>query len=192
MDRLAGRRGVRSGTEASLDRLGLDAVDLLYVHRPRGDYDPETTLPALHAVHEAGLARAVGVSNFEPADVERARELLDAPIAAHQVEFHPHYRVGALLDDAREHGYPIVACSPLIGGAAAEDPTIAGIADARGVSPAAVCIAWALSFDPVVVIPRASSRAHLRANLTARELELTDEEIERISAIDREEQLYPE
>ena len=183
---------VRPGTEASLDRLGLDAVDLLYVHRPRGDYDPETTLPALDEIHDAGLARHVGISNFEPDQLERARDILDAPIAAHQVEFHPYFGDRRLLADAREHDYPLVAYSPLVGGQVFEDSVLTDIADAHQTSPAAVSIAWLLAKDNVVTIPKASSREHLRANLEARHLELDDEEIARIDAIDRETELYPE
>ncbi|MFC7138391.1 aldo/keto reductase [Halosimplex aquaticum] len=183
---------VRPGTEASLERLGLDAVDLLYVHRPRGDYDPEATLPALDAVREAGLARHVGLSNFEPAQLDRAREVLDSPVAAHQVEFHPYYGDRELLADAQTHDYPLVAYSPLIGGDAFDDPVLTDVAEKHDTSPAAVSIAWALSHDNVVTIPKASSPAHLEANYAARRLTLDPEDIERIDAIDRERELFPE
>ena len=191
IDSLAGG-DVRPGTEASLDRLGLDSVDLLYVHRPRGDYDPESTLPAVDAVHDAGLATHVGLSNFEPDQLERARELLDAPIAAHQVEFHPYFGDPDLLADAQEHDYPLVAYSPLIGGDAFDDSVLTDIAEGHDTSPAAVSIAWVLAHENVVTIPKASSREHLRANLEAQHLNLSDEEVARIDAIDRERELYPE
>ena len=186
-----GSTAVRPATAASLDRLGLDAVDLLYVHRPRGGYDPETTLPAVEAVREAGLADHVGLSNFEPAQLAVARDHLDT-IAAHQVEFHPLFWRESLLADAQEHGYPLVAYSPLAGGRVFEEPTIVDIADRHDTSPAAVSIAWVTSYDSVVTIPKASSRPHLRANLAAADLELTDAEIARIEAIEREEELFPE
>ncbi|MFC7075757.1 aldo/keto reductase [Haloarcula halophila] len=191
VDRLAGD-DVRRGTEASLDRLGLDAVDLLYVHRPRGDYEPGGTLPALDAVREDGLATHVGLSNFEPEQLATAREHLDAPIAAHQVEFHPFFSRRELLADAQTHGYPLVAYSPLAGGAVFDDPTITDIAATHDTTPAAVSIAWVLAHDNVVTIPKASSREHLRANREAAELDLDESEIERIDAIDREQELYPE
>ncbi|MEZ3117511.1 aldo/keto reductase [Halobaculum sp. MBLA0147] len=182
---------VRPSTERSLDRLELDAVDLLYVHRPRGEYDPETTLPAVEAVRRAGLTAAVGLSNFDPDQLAVAHDHLDE-IAAHQVEFHPYWGDERLLADAREHGYPIVAYSPLAGGEVLSDPVIREIADTRDTSPAAVSIAWVCSHDPVVTIPKASSPAHLRANLAAAELELSDAEIERIDGIEREVELFPE
>ena len=191
IDRL-GANDVRPATEASLDRLGLDAVDLLYVHRPRGAYDPETTLSAIDAVREAGLARHVCLSNFTPAQLATAREHLDSPIAAHQVEFHPYFWQQSLLDDARRHGYPLVAYSPLAGGLVFEDPTIRTIAERHQTTPAAVAIAWATSYDGVVTIPKASSRAHLDANLAAADLELSPADIAAIEAIDRETELFPE
>mgnify|MGYP000002916064 FL=1 len=186
-----GATAVRPSTEASLDRLGLDAVDLLYVHRPRGDYDPETTLPAVEAVREAGLTDHVGLSNFEPDQLAVARDYLDG-IAAHQVEFHPLFWRESLLADAQKHGYPLVAYSPLAGGRVFEEPTIVDIADQHDTSPAAVSIAWVTSYDNVVTIPKASSRPHLEANLAAADLELTDAEIARIEAIEREKELFPE
>jgi len=190
IDALAGS-AVRPGTEASLDRLGLDAVDLLYVHRPRGDYDPETTLPAIEAVREAGLTEHVGLSNFEPDQLAVARDHLDG-IAAHQVEFHPLFWREALLADAQKYGYPLVAYSPLAGGRVSAVPTIVDIADQHDTTPAAVSIAWVTSYDTVVTIPKASSRPHLEANLAAADLQLSDAEIERIEAIEREEELFPE
>ena len=191
VDSLAGA-DVRAGTEASLDRLGLDSVDLLYVHRPRGDYEPGGTLPALDAVREAGLAEHVGLSNFAPDQLRRAREVLESPIAAHQVELHPYYGDRELLADAQEHDYSLVAYSPLIGGEASDDSVLSGIAAKHDTSPAAVSIAWLLSYENVVTIPKASTRDHLRANFEARRLDLDGEDIERIDDIDREEELYPE
>ncbi|NHX40712.1 MULTISPECIES: aldo/keto reductase [Haloarcula] len=182
---------VRPATEASLDRLGLDAVDLLYVHRPRGDYNPETTLPAVEAVREAGLTAHVGLSNFDPDQLVDAREFLDK-IAAHQVEFHPLFWRESLLTDAQKHDYPLVAYAPLAGGRVFEEPTILNIAAQHETTPAAVSIAWVTSYENVVTIPKASSQSHLEANLAAADLELTDAEIARIEAIEREEELFPE
>jgi len=190
IDRLAGD-DVRPGTEASLDRLGVDRVDLLYVHRPRGDYDPATTLPALDAVAADGLARNLGLSNFEPEQLATAREHLDSPIGAHQVEFHPFFWSETLLEDAQRHDYPLVAYSPLAGGAVFEDPTLQTIAERHETTPAAVSIAWVTSYDNVVTIPKASSRAHLDANLAAADLELTADDVAEIEAIERETELFP-
>lgn len=191
IDSLAGD-DVRDGTEASLDRLGLDRVDLLYVHRPRGDYDPTETLPAIDAVREDGLTDHVGLSNFEPDQLAAARDHLDSPVAAHQVEFHPYFPQDELLVDAQEHDYPLVAYSPLAGGEVFDDPVIADIAAKHDTTPAAATVAWLLSYDKVVTIPKASSRPHLEANWEAQEVDLDDEDVARIEDIDREFELYSE
>ncbi|QAU13796.1 aldo/keto reductase [Halorubrum sp. BOL3-1] len=176
----------------SADRLGVDAVDLLYVHRPRGDYDPETALPALDRLVTEGLVRNVGVSNFDVPDLDRAIDALDRPPAAHQTELHPLFYRAELLDHAREHDYSVVAYSPLAGGRVREVDAVVEVAEARDATPESVAIAWATAKEPVVAVPKASTEAHLRANLIAADLELTDEEVAAIDAVEREEELFPE
>ena len=183
---------VEASTRESLDRLGLDYVDLLYVHRPRGEYDPTTTLPALEELVDEGLVRGVGLSNFSLEDLEVAREHLDSPVAAHQVEHHPLFWRAELVADASEHGHQLVAYSPLASGKAFDLPPVREAAAAHGVTPAQVCLAWVLARDEVVAVPKASTSAHLRSNLGASTVALTDEEVERIDGIEREEELFPE
>ncbi|ELZ39647.1 aldo/keto reductase [Halorubrum californiense DSM 19288] len=176
----------------SAARLGVDALDLLYVHRPRGDYDPEATLPAIDRLVDDGLVRNVGVSNFELPDLDRTIEVLGRPPAAHQTELHPLFFGPELLEHAREHGYPVVAYSPLAGGRVREIDAVVEVAEAHGTTPETVAIAWAAAKDPVVTIPKASSEAHLRANLAAADLELTGSEVAAIDAVEREAELFPE
>ena len=191
IDDLAGSE-VGPAARESADRLGVETIDLLYVHRPRGDYDPETTLPALDRLVDDGVVRRVGVSNFELDQLDRAIEVLDAPLSAHQTELHPLFYKPELLDHARERGYAVVAYSPLAGGRVREVDAVVDIAEARDATPEAVAIAWATAKDPVVTIPKASSERHLRANLAAAGLELTAEEVAAIDAVEREEELFPE
>ena len=176
----------------SVARLGVEAIDLLYVHRPRGDYDPETTLPALDRLTETGLVRNVGVSNFERRDLNRAVDVLGRPPAAHQTEFHPLFYRPELLEHAREHGYTVVAYSPLAGGRVGAVDAVTEVAAARDVTPEAVAIAWATAKEPVVAVPKASSGTHRRANLAAADLELTAAEVAAIDAVERERELFPE
>jgi len=75
--------------QGSLDRLGVEYLDLLYVHWPLGDYDPEETLSAFDDLVAEGVTRHVGISNFEPRQVETAIDVLDEPLFANQVEMHP-------------------------------------------------------------------------------------------------------
>ncbi|WP_255195329.1 aldo/keto reductase [Halorarius litoreus] len=183
---------VRASTEESLARLGLDRVDLLYVHRPRDTYDPATTLPALDDLVSAGLVDNVGLSNFTVDQLATAREYLDAPIAAHQVERHPLFHEEALLADAREHGYPLVAYSPLAGGRVRDFPEVQAVAERHDTTPEAVAIAWLVGTDGVVTVPKATSRRHLEANLAAADLELPDADRAAIESIERVEELFPE
>lgn len=191
IDRLA-PDDVRPSTRASLDRLGLDTLDLLYVHRPRGGYDPAGTLGAFDALVDDGLVRAVGVSNFPVDRLDEAVDRLDAPLAAHQTEYHPLFRRPALREHAVEHGYPLVAYSPLAGGRVREVEAVRAVAERHGTTPEAATIAWLAGKEGVVTVPKASSEAHLRANLEAATLDLDPEDRARIDAVEREEELYPE
>lgn len=183
---------VRRTTAESLERLGLESVDLLYVHRPIETYEPEATLPAFDELYEAGVIGGVGLSNFTREELEVAQRILNAPIAAHQVEYHPLFQPETLLDHAREHGYPLVAYSPLANGRAGEIDEVVAVAERHDATPEAVCLAWLAAKEGVVPIPKASSRAHLEANLEAQDLELDSVDCDRIDGIARTEELFPE
>ncbi|SMO46432.1 2,5-diketo-D-gluconate reductase B [Halorubrum cibi] len=171
-------------TEESLEKLGVDAVDLLYVHWPAGAYDPEETLPAFDELRDRGLIDRIGVSNFEPDHVERAMDVLDAPVFANQVETHPFCKQTELREHAEEHGYEIVGYSPLARGAVFDDDVIGEIAADHGASAAQVSLAW-LRERGVTAIPKATSADHIADNWASRGLDLTDEELERIDGIER-------
>jgi 2,5-diketo-D-gluconate reductase B len=181
----------RDAVEASRERLGVETIDLFYLHRPRGPYDPETTLPLFDAVRDDGLVRHVGVSNCTVEQLTAARAHLDAPITAHQTEYHPLFRRPALVADAREHDYTVVAYSPLAGGRVFDLDPVASVAEKHDASPAAVSIAW-LRARGLAVIPKASSNEHLQSNLAAADLALDDDDIARIDAVETEAELYPE
>lgn len=183
---------VATSTEESLDRLGMDYVDLLYVHRPRGEYDPETTLPAFEQLQQEGTIEHVGVSNFTVPQLAAAREHLDGPIFANQVEYHPLYQPEDALADAQDHDYYLVAYSPLANGRAGDIPEVVAIAEKHDVTPETVCIAWLTAKDNLVTIPKASSEAHLRANREAADLELDPEDHTTIDSIEREDEIFPE
>ncbi|WP_267639756.1 aldo/keto reductase [Haloarchaeobius amylolyticus] len=183
---------VRESTAASLDRLGVDSVDLLYVHRPIEAYDPATTLPAFDDLVEDGLTKHVGVSNFTKAELATAREHLDAPIFAHQIEYHPFFQTPELLADNRAHDETVVAYSPLAQGKVFDDPTLQDIADSHDATPADVAIAWLCQKEGVVTIPKAAGRTHQEGNLAAADIGLSEAECARIDDLDRGEELFPE
>ena len=173
--------------EESLDRLGVDSVDLLYVHWPMNAYDPEDTLRAMDELHEEGRTRHVGLSNFTPDLLDEARDILDAPVAAHQVECHPLLPQEELRAYAREHGHPLVAYCPL-GRAQLEHPVLEEVADRHGVSTPLVSFLWCLAQDSVVPIPKATGD-HVRENWATRDLELDDADLDRLDAIDERQRI---
>jgi len=182
------REDVLATAEESLDRLGVDAVDLLYVHWPLQAYDPAETLSAFDQLYDEGLTRAVGVSNFTPELLDEASDLLDAPIAAHQVECHPYLQQDHLVERAREDGHHLVAYSPLAQGAVVDDPTLTEIAADHDATAAQVALAWLADRGPVVPIPQGRGD-HVEENFGAREIELTDAEHDRIADLDESRRL---
>lgn len=172
--------------DASLDRLGVDYVDMFYVHWPSGIYDAETVLPRFDQARRDGKVKHVGVANFTPALLDEARSVLDAPITAHQVEYHPLLQQEHLLEYAREHDHWLVAYCPIARGEVFDVPEIRAVAEKHDATEAQVSLAWLLSKENVAVIPKSSDEGHMRENLAARELELDDEDVDRIDSIERE------
>ena len=170
---------------ASMDRLGVDALDLLYVHWPIRAYDPGATLAAFDELYDEGLVRHVGLSNFTPDLLEEAIETLDAPLFAHQVECHVLLQQDELRRMAREHGHHLVAYSPLAKGDVTEVDVLRDVAAAHDATAAQVALAWLAAEDAVVPIPKAASEAHIEENLAAMDLALSEAEIARIDAVDR-------
>ncbi len=177
---------ILTAAEGCLDRLGLDYVDMLYVHWPVGIYDHETVLPAYDRLYEEGAIRHVGLSNFTPDLLDEAQEVLSAPVFAHQVEMHPLLQQEELHQYACEHDHWLVAYSPLARGEVFNVPDIQDIADKHDVSPAHVSLAWLLSKENVAVIPRTMDEDHLQSNFEAQQLELDADDIATIDAIERE------
>jgi len=175
--------GVIESTEESLEKLGVDTLDLLYVHWPSRTYDAEETLPALESLKDRGLLDRIGVSNFEPHHIDEAREILDGPIFANQVEMHPLLQQAELREYAAEADIELVAYSPLIRGRVFDVPELTAVAEKHGVSEAQVSLAW-LREKGVTAIPKATSEAHIRDNWESAALTLDDEDVATIDAID--------
>jgi len=177
---------VLTSTEESLAKLGVDYVDLLYVHWPAGAYDPEDTLAAFDELYDEGLIERIGISNFEPEQVTNAIETADAPIFANQIECHPLLPQDDLRAHCADHDVEVVAYSPLARGEVFDVPEIQAVAEKHGVSEAQVSLAW-LDEKGVTAIPKATSEAHVRDNWASRTVELDDEDVATIDGIDRRE-----
>lgn len=176
---------VIESTRDSLDKLGVDYADLLYVHWPAGEYDPDETLPAFDELYDEGTVRNIGVSNFEPAHIDRAREVLDAPIFANQVEIHPFLQQERLREYASETDLELVAYSPLARGEVIGDETLEAIAEKHDASAPQIALAW-LRDQGVTAIPKATSEAHIRDNWESLTVDLDETDRERIASLDRD------
>lgn len=174
---------VLDSTEESLEKLGTDYVDLLYVHWPADEYEPSETFRAFDELHDEGVIRNVGVSNFEPHHVDEAREHLDAPLFANQVEMHPFLPQEELREFAEETGLQLVAYSPLARGDVIGHETLSEIADRHDVSEPQVALAW-LAEKGVTAIPKATGEDHIQDNWESVDLELSDEEVATIDDIE--------
>ena len=184
IDELGGDDVVDSA-EASLERLGVDAVDLLYAHWPADAYDPEETLPAFETLYDDGRIDRIGVSNFEPRHIETAREAIDAPIFANQVEVHPLLQQEELREYCDDIGVELVAYSPLARGKVFDVPELQAVAEKHGVSEAQVSLAW-LREKGITAIPKATGADHIEDNWASLGLELDEADVAEIDAIDRE------
>jgi len=179
---------VVENTERSLERLGVDYVDLLYVHWPLGAYDPEETLAAFDDLHDEGTIRNVGVSNFTPDLLDEVREVLDAPIFAHQFECHPLLPQADLRAYADRHDHHTVAYCPLGRGAVLDGvPEIESVAEKHGATAAQVTLAWHAAKE-IVPIPKASGD-HIEDNWEAADLRLDEEDVQTIDGIERRERV---
>lgn len=174
---------VRRSTEESLHRLATDHVDLLLIHWPTGEVPLGETLGALAALRQAGKARHIGVSNFNVALLEEAVAMHGADLLCNQVEYHPYLSQRAVLAAVRRHGMMLTAYSPLARGRVQHGPVLTRIGAAYGKSPAQVALRWLLDHDGVVAIPKASSRAHLAANLAIFDFTLSAADCAAIDAL---------
>jgi 2,5-diketo-D-gluconate reductase B len=174
---------VLASTRESMDRLGVERLDLLYVHWPTRDYEPADTLGAFNELYDEGRIDRIGVSNFQPQQLATAVEVSDAPIFANQVELHPLLPQAELREAAAAHDVEIVAYSPLARGKVFDVPELQTVADRHDVSPAQVSLAW-LREKGVTAIPKATGEAHIRDNWASLDLELTDEDVATIDGIE--------
>jgi pyridoxine 4-dehydrogenase len=170
---------LRAEFEESLERLRTDRVDLYYLHRVDSEVELERSLEAIREYRDAGQIGEVGVSSVSVEQVERARQVL--PIAAVQNHFNLSERDGEdVIDYCAEHAILFVPYYPLGGGESS--PALIGIAERHRATPMQITLAWLLKRSRVVLpIPGTLRLEHLRENLGALEIELSDEEYEALS-----------
>jgi diketogulonate reductase-like aldo/keto reductase len=186
------RRGTqRQGFERSLERLGLDYVDLYLIHWPVVDRI-RPSWRVLEELHRAGRARAIGVSNFQ---AHHLRDLLRDPDAVrpmvNQCEFHPYLLQAELRAFCEEQGVVFEGWSPLMRGQAGKVIEIVELAEKYNKSPEQLVLRWSVQHG-AVTIPKSVKRERIVANAQVFDFEIADEDMAAIDALDRGERTGPD
>jgi 2,5-diketo-D-gluconate reductase A len=187
-----GHDSALTALDASLDRLGLDFVDLYLIHWPTPGRDRyvETWL-ALEKAYADGRVRAIGVSNFQPSHLRRLQAEGTVLPAVNQVELHPTFGQAELAQVHREMGIVTESWSPLGQAGDLDNATVAEIATRLDRTPAQVIIRWHLQ-QGFVVIPKSVTPERIRSNLDVFGFELDDSDMAMISALDDGNRIGPD
>jgi len=180
----ASRTATIAACERSLKRLGVDHVDLYLLHW-RGGHPLGETVAAFESLRERGRIRAWGVSNFDVDDMDELWSAADGPHCVVNQVYYSASERGIefdLLPAQRRRSVATMAYCPIDQGALASDPTFTEISGRLSASAAQVALAWVLRQPDVIAIPKAGHERHLRENLAAAALELTDRDLAAIDA----------
>jgi 2,5-diketo-D-gluconate reductase A len=177
----------RRAFDNTLRALDSDYVDLFLIHWPLptlygGDF--VSTWKVLEEFAKEGRARSIGVSNFEPAHLDRLAQESDTVPAANQVEVHPYLTNEEVRSYGKEHGIATEAWSPIAQGAVLNDDVIVRIADGLGKSPAQVVLRWHIQRGDIV-FPKSVSLDRMRENFDLFDFELDGADMDAVSALDR-------
>jgi methylglyoxal/glyoxal reductase len=176
--------------ETSLNKLGLDYLDLYLIHWPGKDKYLDTW-KALEKLYKDGRVRAIGVSNFKIHHLESLINQAEIKPMVNQVEYHPHLTQEELLEYCKKEGIQVEAWSPLKQGELLSDPIINRIAEKYNKTAAQIILRWDLQ-NGVVTIPKSVKESRIIANASIFDFELTVEDMEKISALNKNERVGPD
>lgn len=175
--------GAKAAFQTSLDKLGLDYLDLYLIHQPMGDY--YGAYRAMEELYKEGFVRAIGVCNFYP---ERLTDLClhaDVIPAVNQVECHPFFQQDAAIKNMKEFGVQIEAWGPFAEGQFGifTHPVLTKIGAKYGKSAAQVALRWNVQRG-VVVIPKSTHKERMEENMDIWDFKLSDKDMEDIAKLD--------
>lgn len=189
-DFLDGNKTIES-LKDSLRKLGTDYVDLALIHwpSPGNEVPMDHYIGKLNEARELGLTKHIGISNFTIAQVDEALSVPGGThIVTNQIEVHPYLQNKKLVKHCQDKGLQVTGYMPLAVGKVMKDPVLEEIGRAHGVTAAQIALAW-VAQQNIVVIPSSTKPAHQKANLAALDIHLSEEEMEKINALDAGERI---
>jgi 2,5-diketo-D-gluconate reductase A len=177
----------RRAFDRTLEALESDYVDLFLIHWPLPtlyDGDFVSTWQVLEEFAADGRARSVGVSNFQPAHLDRLAAETGTVPAVNQIEVHPYFANEPVRAYGRAHGIAIEAWSPIAQGKVLDDPVITRIANALGKSPAQVVLRWHVQRGDIV-FPKSVTPERIQSNFELFDFDLDSSDMDAISALDK-------
>jgi len=173
--------------DESLERLGLDNLDLFLIHWPMPgiEIDFGETWQALEEVYRSGKARAIGVSNFQPTHLRRLIQEGEVVPAVNQIEVHPYFSQEDVRAVCAEHGVAVEAWSPIAQGAVLEDPVLTGLAREHGKTAAQVVLRWHIQRGDIV-FPKSTTRSRIAENFDLFDFELSGGDMGVITSLNRD------
>lgn len=187
----SGYEGTKKAFQTSIDKLGTDYLDLYLIHRPRGDV--KGSWQAMEELNKAGKIRAIGVSNFEPHQLDELMTYAKIKPAVNQIETHVFFQEEVLYPDLKKRNVQTEAWSPFAAGRnnIFSNPVLAGIAKKHNKSIAQVCLRWHYQRG-IVAIPRSQNKAHMIENLQIFDFKLDKKDLETIATLDLNKTVFPE
>jgi diketogulonate reductase-like aldo/keto reductase len=175
------REDAEAEAPRSLERLGVDQLDLYIIHWPQGG--PTWAWPGMERAHERGYARSIGVSNYSVSELDELMSVAETPPVVNQVQFSPFEYRRKLLAECEERNVALEAYSPLGTGRHLSDTRVRKIAERVGRTPAQVLLSWCVQRD-LIVIPKSTHRERIAENAETFDFALSDDEMAALDALD--------